>query len=207
VTFDLVVEAQTLAGDITTFVAHQGDTVTLNLSADEDSEFHVHGYKLIHNVAAGQVETLTFEADATGRFSLAMHVSDAPDECIGNATDETLHLTATPGLLAGDFVVTAQTENFDLAGGNHWHLFIDGEAHGMIFESTTQIKLAEGEHEVRGVLAMADHCVLPVSDSVVVTGMAMNDGHHSIGDHVADEHRHESERLEIVLGAIEIRPR
>ena len=161
----------------------------------------MHGYELIHEVAAGETETVTFEADATGRFSIEMHVADVSEECTAEATNEALRLAVTPTEVAGHFVVTAQTENFDLTNGNHWHLFIDGEVQGMIFESTTPIELAEGEHEVMGVLTNADHCDLPVSDSVMVMGMATTD------DHAMTEHEHGGDEIAVTLGAIEIRPR
>ena len=79
VSFDFAVVDRALTANDTTFVATQGDTVTLNLSADEDAEFHVHGYELIQEVAAGESATITFEANATGRFSVEMHVSGAAD--------------------------------------------------------------------------------------------------------------------------------
>ena len=44
--FDLAVVDGALAGDERTFVATQGDTVTLNLSSDVPVVIHLHGYDL-----------------------------------------------------------------------------------------------------------------------------------------------------------------
>ena len=50
VSFELSIADGGLAGDDSTFVAKQDDTVTLNLSADVHGEVHLHGYDLTTNI-------------------------------------------------------------------------------------------------------------------------------------------------------------
>ena len=59
----------------TTFEARQGDTVTISLSADRDAALHLHGYDRQVRVPAGGSGDLTFEAHATGRFDVAVHLA------------------------------------------------------------------------------------------------------------------------------------
>lgn len=46
----------------------EGDTVTFEITADADEEFHLHGYDKIVTLEAGVTQTLSFQADITGRF-------------------------------------------------------------------------------------------------------------------------------------------
>ena len=66
VTFDVTV---TGARRMTTNVpleAKQGDTITMNVTSDEDGEVHLHVYDLAFEVKAGQTVSQTFKADKTG---------------------------------------------------------------------------------------------------------------------------------------------
>ena len=56
--------------------AHQGDTVTLRVSADEPTELHVHGYDVEQEVEADGEAEVDFEADLTGRFEIEDHESE-----------------------------------------------------------------------------------------------------------------------------------
>ena len=235
VSFDLTVVDRALTAEDTTFVATQGDTVTLNLSADENAEFHVHGYELIEEVAADATGTITFEADATGRFAVEIHVVDTTEPACQAGTDASLRLIVEPGHEEGYFVVTADLESFEIHDGNHWHLFLDGDLHGMFFETSTEVQMSEGMHEVRGALVDADHCEVGVEDTVMFTHDAYvaadnvhdaeahddHDGDHQTpaeataayiamdeaDDHEADDHEHEGDEIDVTIGAIEIRPR
>lgn len=48
----------------------EGDTVTLRITADEETEVHVHGYDLEQEVAPNEPATVEFEAELTGRFEI-----------------------------------------------------------------------------------------------------------------------------------------
>ena len=78
-TFDLSVVGGELGGESDTFVAKQGDDVTLNVSADIAGVFHLHGYDLRARVDANGSGTISFEADATGSFVIALHPSEVGD--------------------------------------------------------------------------------------------------------------------------------
>lgn len=188
VSFDLTVADRALTAEDTTFVATQGDTVTLNLSADENAEFHVHGYELIEEVAADATGTITFEADATGRFAVEIHVVDTTEPACQAGDDASLHLIVEPGDEEGQFVVTADLESFELHDGNHWHLFLDGDPQGMFFETSTEVQMSEGMHEVRGALVDADHCDMGVEDTVMFTVAAHDADVAPDDDHDAEAH-------------------
>lgn len=53
------------SGDIT---VSQGDTVSLTVTNDKDEEVHLHGYNKMVDVKAGEPGTITFVANASGRF-------------------------------------------------------------------------------------------------------------------------------------------
>lgn len=52
----------------TTLTVEQGDTVMLHIVADEEEEFHVHGYDASVDLKPGEAAELTFVAGASGRF-------------------------------------------------------------------------------------------------------------------------------------------
>ena len=69
VTFDLTVTGgKTMSpGDL---VAHQNDTVTINIKSDTDGEVHLHGYDIHFETKAGQTVSQKFKADKTGGFPI-----------------------------------------------------------------------------------------------------------------------------------------
>ncbi|MDA0798973.1 MAG: hypothetical protein O2884_09935 [Chloroflexi bacterium] len=75
VSFDLTIADGAVAGGNSTFVADQGDTVTLNLTSDVHGNALLHGYDLKLDVGPDQPSTMTFLADATGRFSIEFHAA------------------------------------------------------------------------------------------------------------------------------------
>lgn len=58
--------------------AHQKDTVTVNLTSDEDGEVHLHGYDIHFDNKAGVVTTKTFKADKTGEFPIEWEDTSTP---------------------------------------------------------------------------------------------------------------------------------
>jgi hypothetical protein len=77
--FDLAVANGEAVGGQSTLQAKQGDTVTLNVTSDEDGEVHVHGYELLQDVVAGTPAAITFVANATGQFPIEFHPHGAAD--------------------------------------------------------------------------------------------------------------------------------
>jgi hypothetical protein len=92
VSFDFAIVDGTVAGGNNTFVADQGDTVTLNLTSDVHGNAHLHGFDLKQDVGPGEPSSITFLADATGRFSIEFHATanDGHDDDDHSAEDFTL---------------------------------------------------------------------------------------------------------------------
>lgn len=54
-----------------TITVHQGDRVTVKVTADKKEEIHLHGYDIIFSIdKAGDTVTHTFTADKTGNFDI-----------------------------------------------------------------------------------------------------------------------------------------
>ncbi|HET9600260.1 MAG TPA: hypothetical protein VFP08_01675 [Acidimicrobiales bacterium] len=60
-----------------TFPVALGQTVILRLVSDSDQEYHVHGFELEQQVAAGVEATFEFTADVPGSFDVESHTNDA----------------------------------------------------------------------------------------------------------------------------------
>ena len=58
----------------------QGDMVTLKIDAEDDGEFHLHGYDIEQNIDGDAVASFYFVADATGRFKITFHHSKKSDD-------------------------------------------------------------------------------------------------------------------------------
>lgn len=67
-TFDLVVQNRKLVAGPDTLQVTEGDEVTINITADEDEELHLHGYDKSVDLEASKAASLTFTADKSGRF-------------------------------------------------------------------------------------------------------------------------------------------
>ena len=59
-----------------TFQVALGQTVVLRLLSDTDQEYHVHGYELEKQAAAGVEATFEFTADTAGSFEVESHTTD-----------------------------------------------------------------------------------------------------------------------------------
>jgi len=57
--------------------AEEGDSMTLRLTSESPVEVHVHGYDLEGDVLPGEETKLSFEADASGRFEIEDHETEA----------------------------------------------------------------------------------------------------------------------------------
>ena len=58
----------------------QGDRVTLKIDAEDDGEFHLHGYDIEQNIDGDAAASFYFVADATGRFKITFHHSKKGDD-------------------------------------------------------------------------------------------------------------------------------
>jgi hypothetical protein len=59
-----------------TFDVALGQTVVLRLLSDTDQEYHVHGYELEKQAAAGVEATFEFTADTAGSFEVESHTTN-----------------------------------------------------------------------------------------------------------------------------------
>lgn len=78
-TLDVEIRDRTIQG-ASTLQASQDDTLTLNITADEDAELHLHGYDLVWHLYGGETDTFTLVTHATGRFALELHVAALDDK-------------------------------------------------------------------------------------------------------------------------------
>ena len=77
--FDLRIEAGVLNLEGPMKVK-QGDEVTLNVAADGDGSFHLHGYDIEIDVGAGGTSVMQFTANATGDFPITFHPDGVASE-------------------------------------------------------------------------------------------------------------------------------
>lgn len=71
--FDLRIEHGRLAGNLKTIRVRRNDAVEITWSADRRTVLHLHGYDIETTVEAGQPQTMSFLARATGRFPIETH--------------------------------------------------------------------------------------------------------------------------------------
>jgi len=71
--FELRIEQGRLAGNVKTIRVRRNDAVEITWSADRLTVLHLHGYDIETTVEAGQPQTMSFLARATGRFPIETH--------------------------------------------------------------------------------------------------------------------------------------
>ena len=72
--FDLSIADGKLDIEDDTIKVKQGDDVTFRIDADAAGGFHLHGYDIVKDVGPGSTTEMRFTADATGRFSILLHL-------------------------------------------------------------------------------------------------------------------------------------
>lgn len=164
----------------------KGDNVSINFTADEPGEIHLHGYDLTAPVSPGSPGTLNFVADTAGAFGINFHVF-AAGTMENSAGDKDHHAAAVPEPViseapvsvnisaepdaGGGVVVQITTEGFRFApdlvdqdhtpGAGHAHIYLDGEKLGRAFEAEYHIAVVPpGEHEIRVSLNTNNHSEL-----------------------------------------------
>ena len=55
-----------------------GSPVTIDITSDTEGTVHLHGYEVYTEVTPGTPATMSFVADAPGRFVLQLHGEEAP---------------------------------------------------------------------------------------------------------------------------------
>jgi hypothetical protein len=54
----------------------KGTSVTINMTASDAEDYHLHGYDLEQKADAGKTSTFEFTADQTGQFDLESHITE-----------------------------------------------------------------------------------------------------------------------------------
>lgn len=67
-TFTLEVKDKKIVKGENPIIVREGDEVTINITADEDEEFHLHGYDKSVDLERDRESSLVFTAILTGRF-------------------------------------------------------------------------------------------------------------------------------------------
>ena len=76
-TIDVTVSGSTMTPG--TWTAKQGDTLTVNVTADKKEEIHLHGYDIAFEVdSAGGKASHTFKADKSGDFDIEVEDTSTP---------------------------------------------------------------------------------------------------------------------------------
>jgi hypothetical protein len=76
-TFDVTVTgASKMKPDV--LKAHQNDTITINVTSDQDGEVHLHDYDIHFETKAGQTVSHTFKADKTCTCDIEWESTSAP---------------------------------------------------------------------------------------------------------------------------------
>ncbi len=119
--------------------------------------------------------------DATGHDDDAEHEEDEAQDRVPNngATISIISPAAGATFAEGDeIVVEVEVANFELAGGAHWHVYVDDSSWGMVMDGHLDHVLRgleAGEHEIAVFLAGADHIQLEEGDSTHITVTAEED--------------------------------
>lgn len=96
-----------------------------------------------------------------------------PDRPIPTGPDApTLRLLAPAAgvVLGSEVVVSIQAQNFDVTTeGRHWHLWVNGELRGMVYQPTAVIDLEPGTYTLCASLGNTDHADLGMPDGVRLT--------------------------------------
>ncbi len=73
--FTLKIQGRSIVEGASTLSVKQGDTVVIHITADEAEEFHVHAYNNSVELEQNVETTLTFVANASGRFPFELEKS------------------------------------------------------------------------------------------------------------------------------------
>jgi hypothetical protein len=76
-TFDVTVTGASKMSP-STLQAHQNDTITINVTSDQDGEVHLHEYDIHFETKAGQTVSHTFKADKTCTCDIEWESTSAP---------------------------------------------------------------------------------------------------------------------------------
>ena len=73
INFNLNIENNKLNNNPKKLKVQHKDFVKLNITTDQNTKIHIHGYDIEKELQRGSFELIEFEATATGRFSITIH--------------------------------------------------------------------------------------------------------------------------------------
>ena len=71
--FNLNIENNKLNNNLEKIKVQHKDFVKLNITTDQNTTLHIHGYNIEQELKQERSELIEFEATATGRFSITVH--------------------------------------------------------------------------------------------------------------------------------------
>jgi hypothetical protein len=87
---------------------------------------------------------------------------DAPSVRIVQPADSVVYGSAV--------TIVIEAENFDVTSeGRHWHLWINGTLHGMVYQPTAIIDLEPGSYQICASLGNTDHADLGIPAGIALT--------------------------------------
>ena len=202
VSFALSLEGGELVSHESPLTVNHRDTVTLEWTSDVPLLVHLHGYDIELALQPGVTEPMTFIADATGRYTITVHSSDAVhvhgsgEACRVSVPQgepqPAVTIAAAESRMGGNVFIEVDVENFEIEpGGGHWHLTMDGVDYGMYSRSDVTLAVeGTGERVFEATLADANHCLYDASDSETVlieAGMSMDDTDTDMTGHDMDD--------------------
>ncbi len=230
VTFDLRIADRAIAGFESGLEVKQDDIVTFNITSDEPTSFHLHGYDHELELAPDVTESFAFTANAAGSFPITVHVGtgsggeghhetavakDHHELKMGTLLDMTVSVETK---LDGDSAVNLKitTEGFTFApervngphmdGEGHAHVYVDGVKINRIYGPYYHLGgLTPGERSIRITLNANSHEQYARGGQPVeaTTTVVIPGEAKEIADHEASA----SEPTEIDLGRLIVLPR
>ncbi len=69
-----------------------------------------------------------------------------------------------------EVTVTVATQHFDInSEGEHWHLWVNGQLEGMVYQESGIIDLSPGTYQICASMSDANHVDLGVPDGITIT--------------------------------------
>lgn len=97
--------------------------------------------------------------------------ADRPNESGANAPSVRIVQPATDVVYGSAVTVSIQTNNYEVTDktGQHWHLWVNGQLQGMVYQPTAVIDLAPGTYTLCVSLGNSQHADIGMPDGIRVT--------------------------------------
>ncbi|MDA1226707.1 MAG: hypothetical protein BZY79_05035 [SAR202 cluster bacterium Casp-Chloro-G4] len=207
--FDLDIEHGAVELESGVISVTQGDQVTLNFSADEDGMVHLHGYDIELEVGPEEPTSFEFAADATGRYNFTFH------EGGGDHHDADMDMSADVHASTFESGILEEGDTFefevplDMHEGSipfHNHMTYDVTGHIMVDEGAVDTGTVSIRVKSDGSFSPMEVEVQP-GTNVLWTNQGPDRARITSGNPpTAPDDDHDDDE-EIVLGALEVRPR